>query len=165
VGRKKIESFETTTVSSLRLTVAASAANPIINNIKWYNVKDYVLPIEQKMAEQWTTCGNWDTKTFKAGIDTIEVDCSFYIQQPGQYEIKFVQDVAITGTSVKEAILTIDNQNTMQSYLTRKGYDVFYINRTSQISNNSSTKIKFIMHSDNASFQNRGRFIIRKRTV
>ena len=165
VGRKKIESFETTTISSLRLTVTASAANPIIHYIKWYNVKDFVLPIEQKMADQWTTCGNWDTKTFKAGMDTIEVDCSFYIQQPGQYEVKFVQDIAVTGTSVKEAILTIDNQNTMQSYLTRKGYDVFYINRTSQISNNSSTKIKFIMQSDNASFQNRGRFIIRKRTV
>lgn len=165
VGRKKIDPFETTEVTAVKLTITKFAATPSIKYLKLYNVKNYELPVSQKEMAQWTNCGNWDTKTFENGRDTIDVDLSFYIQQPGQYEVKFLQDVVVTGANVKDAIIEIDHQNTLQTYLIRKGNDLFYINRTAQISINSATKIRFIVESDNQSFQNRGRFVIRKRVI
>jgi len=48
-------------------------------------------------------------------------------------------------------------------YLTRDGWDKLYISRTDQIGPNSSTEIILFMRSDNAVFQNRGKFIIRIR--
>ena len=48
-------------------------------------------------------------------------------------------------------------------YPTRDGWDKLYISRTDQIGPNSSTEIILFMRSDNAVFQNRGKFIIRIR--
>jgi hypothetical protein len=48
-------------------------------------------------------------------------------------------------------------------YPTRDGWDKLYISRTNQIGPNSSTEIILFMRSDNAVFQNRGKFIIRIR--
>ena len=114
-------------------------------------------------TNDWAICGTWDTKTFKNNKDTITLNLNDYITKPGQYEVVFLADVAVTGTSIDSAIINFENQNTMQSYLSSKDNRTFYINRTSQVSTNSSSTLTLFMRSDNQVFQNRGIFKIRQR--
>ena len=102
-------------------------------------------------------------KTFKNNKDTITLNLNNFITKPGQYEVVFLADVAVTGTSIDNAIINFENQNTMQSYLSSKDNRTFYINRTSQVSTNSSSTLTLYMRSDNQVFQNRGIFKIRQR--
>lgn len=163
VGRKKIDAFATQNVTELKLTIDAHVNTPLIRSLKVYHVNDYIYNPAPTETNDWAICGNWDTKTFKNNKDTITLDLSKYITTPGQYEVKFLADVAVTGTSIDSAIINFENQNTMQSYLTKKDHQTFYINRTSQISTNSSSTLTLLMRSDNNVFQNRGVFKIRKR--
>lgn len=163
VGRKKIDAFAAQNVMELKLTIDAHVNTPLIRSLKVYQVNDYIHNPAPTETNDWAICGNWDTKTFKNNKDTISLDLSKYITTPGQYEVKFLADVAVTGTSIDSAIINFENQNTMQSYLTKKDYQTFYINRTSQISTNSSSTLILLMRSDNNVFQNRGVFKIRKR--
>ena len=163
VGRKKIDAFATQNITELKLTIDAHVNTPLIRSLKVYHVNDYTHNPAPTETNDWAICGNWDTKTFKNNKDTITLDLSKYITTPGQYEVKFLADVAVTGTSIDSAIINFENQNTMQSYLTKKDHQTFYINRTSQISNNSSSTLTLLMRSDNNVFQNRGVFKIRKR--
>ena len=163
VGRKKIDAFATQKVTELKLSIDAHVNTPLIRSLKVYHVNDYTHNPAPTETNDWAICGNWDTKTFKNNKDTITLDLSKYITTPGQYEVKFLADVAVTGTSIDSAIINFENQNTMQSYLTKKDYQTFYINRTSQISTNSSSTLTLFMRSDNNVFQNRGVFKIRKR--
>jgi alpha-L-fucosidase len=163
VGRKKIDAFATQNVTELKLTIDAHVNTPLIRSLKVYHVNDYIHNPAPTETNDWAICGNWDTKTFKNNKDTITLDLSKYITTPGQYEVKFLADVAVTGTSIDSAIINFENQNTMQSYLTKQDHQTFYINRTSQISTNSSSVLTLLMRSDNNVFQNRGVFKIRKR--
>jgi alpha-L-fucosidase len=163
VGRKKIDAFATQNVTELKLTIDTYVNTPLIRFLKVYHVNDYIHNPAPTETNDWAICGNWDTKTFKNNKDTITLDLSKYITTPGQYEVKFLADVAVTGTSIDSAIINFENQNTMQSYLTKKDHQTFYINRTSQISTNSSSTLTLFMRSDNNVFQNRGVFKIRKR--
>ena len=163
VGRKKIDAFATQKVRAIKLTINSFVNTPLIRSLKVYHVNNYTHNPAPTETNEWQICGNWDTKTFKNNRDTIALDLNKFITTPGQYEVKFLADVAVTGTSIDSAIINFENQNTMQSYLTKKDDQTFYINRTSQISANSSSTLTLIMHSDNNVFQNRGVFKIRKR--
>lgn len=163
VGRKKIDPFATQKVTVIKLTINSFVNTPLIRLLKVYHVNNYTHNPAPTETNEWQICGNWDTKTFKNNRDTIALDLNKFITTPGQYEVKFLADVAVTGTSIDSAIINFENQNTMQSYLTKKDDQTLYINRTSQISANSSSTLTLIMHSDNNVFQNRGVFKIRKR--
>ncbi|CAN5804408.1 alpha-L-fucosidase [soil metagenome] len=164
VGRKKIDAFDNTLVSDVKLTITTAAATPLIRSVSVFNVGNYVHKVKETETSDWKVCGEWNTKDFKKGKDTISLDLSKLITTPGQYEVKFLADVAITGTAIDSAGIIFENQNTMQEYLTRKDHSTFYINRTSQISASSSSVLKLYIHSDNDVYQNRGVFKIRPRT-
>jgi alpha-L-fucosidase len=163
VGRKKIDAFANKRVSAVRLTVTKAVDTPLIRSFSVFNVSGYVYKPGATEGNEWKICGEWNTKTFKNGKDTMLLDLSRFIITPGQYEVKFIADVSVTGTSIDSAEIRFEDQNTLQQYLQRKDYDTFYINRTSQVVNSSSSVLKLYMHSDNQSFQNRGIFKIRKR--
>jgi alpha-L-fucosidase len=84
---------------------------------------------------------------------------------PGQYEVVFTSSVVITGMKVSNAAIYFDNDKlTQQSFIKRKeATNTFYINRTAQVADGSSSILEVEMTSDNAVFQNRGEIKIRKR--
>jgi hypothetical protein len=163
VGRKKIDAFATTTITALKFTTLSFADTPILRSLKAYHVTNYTYTPALTESNDWAICGTWDTKTFKNNRDTISLNLNNFITKPGQYEVVFLADVAVTGTSIDSAVINFENQNTMQSYLSRKDNRTFYINRTSQVSTNSSSTLTLYMRSDNQVFQNRGIFKIRQR--
>lgn len=165
VGRKKIDPFATVKATAIRLRITKHVNTPLLRSLKAFYVSGYVFKPKPMETADWQTCGQWDTKHFTNNKDTILLDLSPFITRPGQYELKFIADVAVTGTYIDSAILNFEGQNTMQEYLVRKDYSTFYINRTSQVSDKSSSTLQLFMHSDNQVFQNRGVFKIRERKI
>ncbi|ULQ51410.1 alpha-L-fucosidase [Flavihumibacter fluvii] len=163
VGRKKIDAFPTVTVSEIKLTVSKSVNRPLVRAFAAYDVKNYIHKYEPTESKEWVVCGEWNTNTFINGRDTLDLDLSKFIDKPGQYEVKFITDVVVTGASIDSAVINFERQNTMQEYLIRKDDNTFYINRTSQVTPNSVSLLTLYMQSDNKVFQNRGVFKIRKR--
>jgi alpha-L-fucosidase len=164
VGRKKIDAFATDQYDAVELEVTESVGVPMIRSFNLFNVEGFEFKPALNESADWNHCGSWNTSTFKNGRDTLKLVLSDFIRKPGQYELKMVADVSVTGTSIDSAVLLIDG-TAAPKYLARDGWDKFYISRTDQIGPNSSTAIILYMRSDNAVFQNRGRFIIRERVI
>jgi alpha-L-fucosidase len=162
VGRKKIDAFSTATFDGIELQITSSVGTPMIRYFNVYNVANFIFKPEPNETPEWKNCGQWNTSSFRNGRDTLKLVLNEFIKKPGQFEIKMVGDVSVTGTSIDSAILLIDG-TPASKYLAREGWDRFYISRTDQIGPSSSTEIIFYMRSDNAVFQNRGRFIIKAR--
>ena len=167
VGRMKIDNFPDISVSKVRLKITKSTAIPLIRSFSIYNVADYVFKPEEYATNDWKQCGTWDTKTFVKGKGTQSIDLSQFITRPGQYEVVFTSSVVITGMKVSKAEIYFDNDKlTQQSFVKRKGdSNTFYINRTAQVADESSSILKVEMTSDNAVFQNRGEVRIRERVA
>lgn len=164
VGRKKIDAFTTGTYDAIELNVTKAVGVPMIRFLSAHYVDGYVFKPDVNETADWKNCGIWNTSTFKGGRDTLKILLDDFIKKPGQYELKMVSDVSVTGTSIDSAVLLIDG-TPASKYLVRDGWDKFYISRTDQIGPNSSTAIILYMRSDNAVFQNRGRIIIRDREI
>jgi alpha-L-fucosidase len=162
VGRKKIDAFGTGSYDAVELEITSAVGIPMIRYFNIYNVDGFEFKPEMNESADWNNCGSWNTSTFKNGRDTLQLVLSDFIRKPGQYELKMVADVSVTGTSIDSAVLLIDG-TAASKYLARDGWDKFYISRTDQIGPSSSTAIVLYMRSDNAVFQNRGRFIVRER--
>jgi alpha-L-fucosidase len=165
VGRMKIDPFPTISVSGVRVKITKYAADPMIRSISLYKVDNYVYRPEPYHSNEWKLCGYWDTKSFKNGTGIEDIDLSRFITKPGQYEVAFTASVVITGMKVKKARIFFDNDTlTQQGFLKRNEVaNTFFINRTAQVAEGSSTILKVEMTSDNAVFQNKGEIRIRER--
>lgn len=165
VGTRKIDFFPTTKVSKLRLQITNSINTPLIRSFAAFNVDDFIYKAPIHQSKEWSECGIWDTKNFTDGKGELTVDLTPFIQQPGQYEVTFLNSVNITGMWVEKAEVILDQDpNTLQEFITRKaGENTFYINRTAQVDRGNTSVLKVKMSSDNRSFQNKGTIVIRKR--
>ena len=165
VGRMKIDPFPGMVVSKVRLKISKYADIPLVRSFAVYNVDNYTFRPEAYSTNEWKQCGTWDTKSFVNGSGKQTIDLSPFIKEPGQYEVVFTSSVVITGMKVSNAAIYFDNDKlTQQSFIKRKeATNTFYINRTAQVADGSSSILEVEMTSDNAVFQNRGEIKIRKR--
>lgn len=141
VGRKKIDVFDPVKISRLRLNVTRSAGTPLIRSLEVFNVSG---PSGNAgtatKATAWTKCGAWDVGDFQKHIARITLDLSSYINTPGQYEIKFVPDPGNSKISISKLSLFFENEEA-PGFLTRLDAHTFNINRTQQVTSESSSKI------------------------
>lgn len=167
VGRMKIDPFTTVTVSKIRLQITKSVNEPLIRSFSIYNVEGYQYKPEAFASVEWNVCGTWDTKSFTNGTGEQTVDLSSFIKRPGQYEVVFTSSVVITGMNVVKAEIYFDGDMlTQQDFIRQKEKSkTFYINRTAQVAQGSSSVMKVKMSSDNAVFQNKGEIRIRERSM
>ena len=165
VGRMKIDHFPTISVSKVRVIITKNVNDPLIRSISIYNVENYQFKPDAYESNEWKLCGIWDTKNFVNGTGMQTIDLSSFIIKPGQYEVAFTTSVVITGMKVSKAEVYFDNDMlTQQDFIQQGGgSNIFYINRTAQVSAGSSTILKVQMFSDNKVFQNKGEIKIRER--
>jgi len=165
VGRMKIDQIKTISVSKVRLKITKCSNMPLIRSFAIYYVENYVFNPPAYSTNEWKLCGTWDTKSFVKGTGKQSIDLSPFVTKPGQYEVVFTSSVVVTGMKVKKAEIYFDNDKlTQQSFIKRKdNTNNFYINRTAQVADGSSTIMKVEMTSDNAVFQNKGEIKIRER--
>ena len=166
VGRMKIDPFTTVSVSKIRLQITKSVNEPLIRSFSVYKVEDYQYKPEAFATVEWNICGTWDTKSFTVGKGEQIVDLSPFITRPGQYEVVFTASVVNTNMNVDKAEIFFDEDVlTQQDFIRQKEKsNTFYINRTAQVAQGSSSVLKVKMSSDNAVFQNKGEIRIRERS-
>jgi alpha-L-fucosidase len=166
VGRMKIDPFPSMAVSKVRLKITKYADLPLIRSFAVYNVENYIFNPDSFKSIEWQLCETWDTKSFINGKGNLTVDLSKFIMKPGQYEVTFTSSVVITGMHVEKAGIYFDNDMlTQQDFIQRKGEtNTFFINRTAQVAQGSTTILKVEMTSDNSVFQNKGEILIRDRS-
>ena len=167
VGRMKIDPFPTTMVSKVRLQITKNVENPLIRSFSVYKVENFQYKADPFTSNEWRLCGTWDTKTFIKGSSEQTIDLSWFITHPGQYEVSFTASVVITGMKVTKAEIYFDgDQLTQQDFIKRDDKsNTFYINRTAQVAQGSSSVLKVKMSSDNKVFQNKGEIKIRERKI
>lgn len=165
VGRMKIDHFPTVRLSKVRVNIIKNVNQPLIRSISLYNVENYQYKPAAYASNEWALCGTWDTKDFVNGSGMQTIDLTTFMRKPGQYEVAFTASVVITGMKVNKAEVYFDNDLLTQQDFIKEGTaaNTFYINRTAQVAEGSSTILKVEMVSDNKVFQNKGEIKIRER--
>jgi alpha-L-fucosidase len=165
VGRMKIDHFPSVRISKIRVNITKNVNLPLIRSISIFDVENYQYKPAAFTSNEWSTCGKWDTKDFVNGSDMQTIDLTTFMRKPGQYEVAFTASVVITGMKVNKAEVYFDNDLlTQQDFITQGATaNTFYINRTAQVAEGSTTILKVEMISDNKVFQNKGEIKIRER--
>ena len=167
VGRMKIDPFTTVSVPKIRLQITKWVDEPLIRSFSVYNAENYQFKEDAYISSEWNICGKWDTKTFANGTGEQSIDLSPYITRPGQYEVIFTGTMVASGMKVIKAEIFFDGDiYTQQDFIKQKEKsNLFYINRTAQVAQGSSSVLKVKMSSNNAVFQNKGDIRIRERSL
>ena len=165
VGRMKIDAFPTIKVLKVRLQVTKNVETPLIRSFSVYGVENYNYKDDAYASNEWKLCGSWDTKNFTNGTGEQTIDLSPFITRPGQYEVTFTAAIANGGVKVTEAEIYFDGDMLTQQDFIQQKSNTFYINRTAQVAQGSSSIMKVKMSSKNATFQNRGEIRIRERSM
>ena len=167
VGRMKIAAFPTIKVLKVRLLVTKNVEKPLVRSFSLYGVDNFQYKDDAFAGNEWNLCGTWDTKVFTKGAGEQTIDLSPFIRHAGQYEVTFTTSVVITGMKVVKAEIYFDGDTlTQQDFIQQNGKsNTFYINRTAQVAQGSSSILKVKMTSNNAVFQNKGEIKIRERSI
>lgn len=164
VGRMKIDAFPTIKVLKARLRVTKNVETPMIRSFSLYGIENYNYKEDTFASNEWKLCGTWDTKNFTNGTGDQTIDLSPFITRPGQYEVTFTAAIANGGVKVTKAEIYFDGDMLTQQDFIQQKSNTFYINRTAQVAQGSSSIMKVKMSSKNATFQNRGEIKIRERS-
>jgi alpha-L-fucosidase len=101
VGRKRIECFEESLVSKLRLRITRCAAEPLIRSFQAFYVTNFRLAAGQPLRSPWTQCGSWQAKDFQNGKAALNLKLTPAITEAGQWEVWF-QPVGGGALTLKE---------------------------------------------------------------
>jgi alpha-L-fucosidase len=145
VGRKRIDLFKRMTVSKVRLHITKSVGVPLIKSFAVYQI-NYPpdLALEKPVKNiNWQYLNPWVPSMFKNGTAEITLNLTPYITHPGQYEVKFETN-GKDQLKILHSVLLLEGEKALNQFLIQKG-NVFHINRTAQVTNESSTvlKVKF----------------------
>ncbi|MEO6837489.1 MAG: alpha-L-fucosidase [Ginsengibacter sp.] len=162
VGRKKIDRFSPKKVSKVRLSITKSVGTPLIRSFEVMDVKNPDEENNPEKKEEWKKCGSWDEENFKNGSAILKLDLSSYITTPGQYEVKFVPSGSKNGLLINDAELFFENEKAAAGFLTKANENTFNINRTQQVTRESSSKLKVKLDVSNVTDQ-KGIIYIRSR--
>lgn len=155
VGRMKIDRFPAQTVTELRLTIARAVTEPIIRRWAVYSVDDYDKSVTNStggsQVSDWAECNNLKISQISDGFSVIEIDLSRKIPHPGQYEIQLKRDRTDELLKVERAELFYEGEPATPGLLTSDtGLTTWFVNRTAQITNESSTVLKLIVREKNS---------------
>ena len=84
----------------------------------------------------------------KSGQASITLNLTPFITKPGQYEVKFEQTGGESKLKILSAELMYEGKKTLPEFLIQKG-NTFYINRTSQVTNETSSVLNVVFSADN----------------
>ena len=153
VGRMKIDRFPDTTVEKVRLRVIRAAAEPLIRRLAAFSVTglglDSSLGVEGRQMSTWHECGTWSPTDFAKGKATLEIDLSPFIPQPGQYEVRFEPAGGQANLEIAKIELFYEGEKATSTLLTRlKAPHTFNINRTAQVTGETSSALRIVLSAD-----------------
>ena len=145
VGRKKIDHFENISLTKVRLRVTQSEAEPLIRSFSLYKIDNSpeLKLKEEAISKDWQYLNSWMPEMFSNGKASINLNLTPYIPVPGQYEVLFKQTEGKSVAAIDKAELFYDGEKTLPEFITIKN-NVVSINRTAQITNETSIVLKVI---------------------
>lgn len=149
VGRKKIDWFDNVTVSKVRLRVTKSVGKALIRSFSLYKIDNTPELLQKPVTDTgWQYLGWWPAEMLKSGKASITLNLTPFITKPGQHEVKFEQKEGKSKLKILFAELLYEGQKTLPEFLIQKG-NTFYINRTAQVTNETSSVLNVTFSSDN----------------
>lgn len=150
VGRKKIDYFPDVVVSKIRFNSIKSVGEPIVQRLSAYYVNDFVAPPKRSVSawSQWQNVNIWTKEMFADGMTKVEIDLSEKINLPGQYTVKVIPD----GVKIEltEARIHYEGRKALDEFVKISGNEIS-INRTAQVTNESSSVLFITIRSEEAS--------------
>ena len=148
IGHKKIDYFKEVTVSSLRLTVTKSVGTPLIRSLKAYYVGGFYGFKGSYSTSTWELFKEWQsTKEMPAEIT---LDLTKKINEPGQYFVKVETDNPNDKIKIENVELYYEGTRALDDYIKIDNNQI-NINRTAQVTVESSSVIKFKIKTIGAS--------------
>ena len=147
VGRKKIDYFEDTEVTELKLSITKSAADPIIRSFSAYYVNDFIPPKQRKMHvyARPQIVHSWNTTDLDGTHLELKVNLKDKINIPGQY-ILDIQPNGDKKVHIEQAAMYYNENKALDEFIQIKGNQL-YVNQTAQITDHSNLyvvlKLKF----------------------
>lgn len=126
IGHKRILRFDAAPCDALRLRITESAGTPNILQFAAYEIADTVTPAESTVQETWIPAEDWKRVVPSPEWQTVEVDLTPVIRQPGEYcvEIRRTEGDAsletgdvtllIAGAEAPRLITPLDRANAWQ---------------------------------------------------
>ncbi len=121
IGHKRIDAFEPTIVSKVRLRCIKSSARPLIRKLAVYDtngaftkkdVKVSVWKASQEDAQDAVVL-EWDGAELEKDWQTITVDIGQYCREAGQYKLEFRPDHPDEpGMEIRAVVLSLDDRDT-----------------------------------------------------
>ena len=128
-----------------------SAAEPLIRSLTAYYITatPELFEKEEKSLSGWQYLNSWMPDMFKNEKLDININLTPYIPVPGQYEIKLRPGNNSTA-QVSEATLWYDGEKALDEFV-KVNDSMVLINRTAQITNETSIMLKLSISSTDSS--------------
>src|SRR6185437_8551540 len=149
VGRKKIDWFDNVSVNKVRIRITKSVGKALIRSFSVYKIDNTPELLEKPVVNTgWQYLNSWTSDMLKKGKTSITLNLTPFITQPGQYEVKFEQSGGKSKLKIINAELLYEGEKTLPEFLIQKG-NTFYINRTAQLTNETSSVLNVTFGSEN----------------
>lgn len=151
IGRKKIDYFDEVEVSAVRLNVTKAATKPLIRSLSVYYVDNFTPP-EKESLHVWAKpveVITWRKDMFTNGKLILKVDLSDNINVPGQYTIQLVPEIKDISMNITDAEIHYEGRKALDEFITLSENNNININRTAQITDESSSILIITIETDN----------------
>ena len=140
IGHKKIDYFKEIAVSAIRLSITKSVSTPLLRSMRAYYVGGFYGFKGSYSTSTWETVKEW--KSAKAKTTEINLDLSKKINEPGQYFVKIETNNPKDKIKIESVQLYYEGVRALDEYLKVENNQIS-INRTAQVTTESSSVIKF----------------------
>jgi len=138
VGARYERDFPAVTGRFVRLNVTEASGPPTLWEFSLH-----------PSSGSWQRCGTWTAESFLNDHAALTLDLSPFIIRPGQFEVKFEQTGGQHRLRVTEATLFYEGEEATPGLLTRLAdANVFNINRTAQVTAETSSVLKVVITVD-----------------
>jgi alpha-L-fucosidase len=134
VGYKRIETFDKVAVTALRLLITESATTPNILHFDAYETEHFAgMPSGAK--NKWLVVEAWQGINPSAEWETVEIDLSPAIMEPGEYRIEICPEESGASLETAEAVLIIAGVEAPRLIAPLDAPNAWLVQRTDQVTN------------------------------
>lgn len=146
VGRKRIDFFDDSLVTRVRMRVIEAAAIPLIRSFQVFHVASFRPAPGKAVQSAWGQCAEWKADDFKGGAIRLDVDLTPHIKEAGQWRIRF-EPLGSADILLRDGILFQAGQAATPGILTRVdgAPDTFNLNRTAVVTEEADIRLRVVV--------------------
>jgi alpha-L-fucosidase len=135
IGYKRIVMLDKVEVTALRLRITETATTPYITSFSAYETDDIAAADSDANTNEWIRIAAWDNITPSTDWQTVEVDLTPAIQQPGEYRVEIRKTEGDATLESADAMLLIAGVDAARHITPLEQPNTWRIQRTDQVTN------------------------------